>query len=96
MKRILLAVSAVALALSAGSAMAADLPSRKEAPVYVPPPPPPPMWTGFYGGLNIGGGWTDNGGAYNTSSAYYDTRYSDGRPGARQRRCLQPVLPPRR
>ena len=96
MKRILLAVSAVALALSAGSAMAADLPSRKEAPVYVPPPPPPPMWTGFYGGLNIGGGWTDNGGASNTSSAYYDTRYSMGDPGARQRRCFQPVLPPRR
>ncbi len=62
MKKILFAVSAVALALSAGSAMAADLPSRKEAPVYVPPPPPPPMWTGFYGGLNIGGGWDANGG----------------------------------
>jgi outer membrane immunogenic protein len=59
MKKILLAVSAVALALSAGSAMAADLPYRKEAPVYVPPPPPP-MWTGFYAGLNIGGGWGDN------------------------------------
>ena len=56
------AVSAVALALSAGSAMAADLPSRKEAPVYVPPPPPPPMWTGFYVGVNIGGGWDANGG----------------------------------
>ncbi len=80
MKRILFAVSAAALALSAGSAFAADLPSRKEAPVYVPPPPPPPMWTGFYGGLNIGGGWTDNGGAHNTSSAYYDTRYSMGAP----------------
>ena len=62
MKRILVAVSAIALALSAGSALAADLPSRKEAPVYVPPPPPPPMWTGLYGGLNIGGGWDANGG----------------------------------
>ena len=62
MKKILFAVSAVALALSAGSAFAADLPSRKEAPVYVPPPPPPPMWTGFYVGLNIGGGWAANGG----------------------------------
>ncbi len=31
MKKILFAVSAVALALSAGSAMAADLPYRKEA-----------------------------------------------------------------
>ncbi len=79
MKKILFAVSAVALALSAGSAMAADLPSRKEAPVYVPPPPPPPMWTGFYGGLNIGGGWDANGGQSGVSG-YYDTRYSVGTP----------------
>ncbi len=77
MKKILFAVSAVALALSAGSAMAADLPSRKEAPVYVPPPPPPPMWTGFYGGLNIGGGWDANGGQ-SGYSGYYDPRYSIG------------------
>ena len=96
MKRILLAVSAVALALSAGSAMAADLPSRKEAPVYVPPPPPPPMWTGFYGGLNIGGGWTDNGGAYNTSSAYYDTRYPMGGAVAGNAGVSEPVLHARR
>ena len=50
-------VSALALvaALSTGSALAADLPSQK-APVFVPPPPPP-MWTGFYVGLNAGGGW---------------------------------------
>jgi outer membrane immunogenic protein len=67
----LLAGAAIALALSAGSALAADLPSRKEAPVYVPPPPPPPMWTGFYGGLNIGGGWDANGGQ-SGASAYYD------------------------
>ena len=77
MKKILFAVSAVALALSAGSAMAADLPSRKEAPVYVPPPPPPPMWTGFYGGLNIGGGWDANGGQSGVSG-YYDPRYQIG------------------
>ena len=79
MKKILFAVSAVALALSAGSAMAADLPSRKEAPVYVPPPPPPPMWTGFYGGLNIGGGWDANGGQ-SGYSAYYDPRFAIGAP----------------
>ncbi len=77
MKKILFAVSAVALALSAGSAMAADLPSRKEAPVYVPPPPPPPLWTGFYLGLNIGGGWDANGGT-SGYSAYYDPRYALG------------------
>jgi outer membrane immunogenic protein len=54
MKKSLISATAIALALSAGSAFAADLPSRKEAPVYVPPPPPP-LWTGFYVGLNAGG-----------------------------------------
>ena len=33
------AAASVALALVAGSAFAADLPYRKEAPVYVPPLP---------------------------------------------------------
>ncbi len=73
----LLASTAIALALAAGSAVAADLPSRKEAPVYVPPPPPPPMWTGFYGGLNIGGGWDANSGQ-SGASAYYDPNYGIG------------------
>ena len=41
----------------AGSALAADLPSRK-APVIAPPPPP--MWTGFHVGLNAGGTWGNN------------------------------------
>jgi outer membrane immunogenic protein len=49
-----LALSVAALAISAGAALAADLPSRK-APILPPPPPPPPMWTGFYVGLNAGG-----------------------------------------
>ncbi len=57
MKKSLISATAIALALAAGSAFAADLPSRKAAPVYAPPPPPPPMWTGLYAGLNIGGGW---------------------------------------
>ena len=63
MKKILL--SAVSLAVLTGSAIAADLPTRKE-PAYIPPPPP--MWTGFYGGLNVGGGWdagNGNGNAWN-------------------------------
>jgi outer membrane immunogenic protein len=58
MKKI--ALSVAALAVSAGAAFAADLPSRKAAPILPPPPPPPPMWTGFYAGLNLGGGWTAN------------------------------------
>jgi outer membrane immunogenic protein len=73
----LLASTAIALALAAGSAFAADLPSRKEAPVYVPPPPPPPMWTGFYGGLNIGGGWSANSNN-NSYLPYADTTYGIG------------------
>jgi outer membrane immunogenic protein len=55
MKKITL--SALALTVSAGSAFAADLPSRKAAPVYAPPPP---MWTGFYAGLNAGGIFGNN------------------------------------
>ncbi|MGJ0509627.1 MAG: outer membrane protein [Methylocystis sp.] len=53
-------VSVAMLALSAGVALAADLPSRKAAPILPPPPPPPPMWTGFYAGLNLGGGWSSS------------------------------------
>jgi outer membrane immunogenic protein len=59
--------------------MAADLPSRKEAPVYIPPPPPPPLWTGLYAGLNIGGGWDASNGGQG-ESAYYDPRYTIGAP----------------
>ncbi|WP_292534282.1 outer membrane beta-barrel protein, partial [Methylocystis sp.] len=42
------------LALAAGSAHAADLPSHKAPPAYVPPPP---LWTGVHVGLNAGGAW---------------------------------------
>ncbi|PPD41607.1 MAG: outer-membrane immunogenic protein precursor [Methylocystis sp.] len=58
MKKI--ALSVAALALTAGSALAADLPSRKAPPMLPPPPPPPPMWTGFYVGLNAGGTWANS------------------------------------
>ncbi|WP_374546019.1 outer membrane protein [Rhodoblastus sp.] len=49
-----LLLSTVAFAALAGSAFAADLPSRKEAPVYVAPAPAF-SWTGFYLGADIGG-----------------------------------------
>ncbi len=57
MKKLL--ISAAALALTAGSALAADLPARKAEPLL--PPPPPPMWTGFYVGLNAGYNFAANG-----------------------------------
>ncbi|WP_330083834.1 outer membrane protein [Methylocystis iwaonis] len=57
-------IAAIAMIATAvgGSAFAADLPSRKAPPppAYVPPPPPIMTWTGFYGGLNLGGGWSAN------------------------------------
>ncbi|PWB82656.1 MAG: porin family protein [Methylocystaceae bacterium] len=52
------AATAIALALTAGSALAADLPSRKGPPVYIEPAPVF-TWTGFYGGVNVGYGWAD-------------------------------------
>jgi outer membrane immunogenic protein len=54
-----LALSVAALALATGSALAADLPTRK-GPAMLPPPPPPPMWTGFYVGLNAGYTWANS------------------------------------
>jgi outer membrane immunogenic protein len=59
MRSTYLGAIALSLALFAGSAFAADLPSKK-APAYLPPPPPPPLWTGFYVGLNAGGTWSES------------------------------------
>ncbi len=62
------AAAGLALALVAGSAFAADLPSRK-APIIVEPPPVF-TWTGLYGGINIGYGFGngDRDWGYATSS----------------------------
>ena len=77
MKTSLLSATAIALAISAGPALAADLPYRKEAPPVYVAPAPVATWTGFYGGLNFGGGWDGNGGS-SGYSGYYDPRYSIG------------------
>ncbi len=55
-----LILAAVALYSLAGVTMAADLPSRRQPPPVYVPPPPIFTWTGFYAGLNLGGGWSAN------------------------------------
>ena len=45
-----------ALAAAAWPARAADLPSKPEPPVFQSPPPAEFSWTGFYAGVNVGGG----------------------------------------
>ena len=58
MKKLLLA-SAGLLALGVVSASAADLPRHQAMPAKAPAymPPPPYNWTGFYIGINGGGGF---------------------------------------
>ena len=58
------------MVLTAGSAFAADLPSRKAEPML--PPPPPPMWNGFYAGLNLGGVTNTSTSASTTGFSTYD------------------------
>ena len=53
-------LSTVALAAISGSAFAADLPSRRPPPVYIPPPIPIFSWTGFYIGADVGAAFGKN------------------------------------
>ena len=48
-------ISGLSTALLSSTALAADLPTRKEAPAFAPPPPVA-SWTGFYIGVNGGYG----------------------------------------
>ncbi len=67
MKKFLLSATALGLAMTAGSAFAADLPSRKAPPTYIAPAPVA-TWTGFYVGLNAGGAF---GGSQNVNVGTY-------------------------
>lgn len=55
-------LSFAALGAMVASASAADLPSAKGPPAYVPPPPPA-TWTGLYVGLNAGWGSQNSNGS---------------------------------
>ncbi len=69
MSKSFLAAAVSLAALSVSGAFAADLPSRKEAPVYIPPPPMI-TWTGIYAGLNLGGGWSASSVNPNSTALY--------------------------
>ena len=56
MKKLYRALALAAVTIS-GPAFAADLPSRRAPPVYIPPPIPVFTWTGFYAGGQIGYGF---------------------------------------
>ncbi|OAI30142.1 hypothetical protein A1351_09550 [Methylosinus sp. R-45379] len=72
----LFSATAIALALSAGAALAADLPALK-APLP-PPLPPPPLWTGFYVGLNAGYSWGSTNNVEVGTANLYDTFGNNG------------------
>jgi outer membrane immunogenic protein len=71
-------LSTVALVAISGTAFAADLPSRRAPPVYIPPPIPVFTWTGFYAGGDIGYGFGKD-----VATSYAGARsvvYNVGRP----------------
>ena len=73
-------LSTVALAAFTSAAFAADLPSRRAPPVYIPPPLPVFSWTGFYIGADVGYAFgSDNNFLVNTATGGV-AAYSTGRP----------------
>ncbi len=53
-------LASAAFVVASSAAMAADLPSRKSAPVAPYVAAPIFTWTGFYVGADVGGGWTND------------------------------------
>ena len=72
MKTIKAAISL--LLLSSLSAIAADLPTIKSAPIAAPAP----MWTGFYAGLNAGGTWVNNNDLNTSTQLLYPNQTTAG------------------
>ena len=71
--RLVLAATAVAVAsLGLSAASAADLPTRKEAPVYVAPVPVF-SWTGFYVGANLGAAFGNGSSSISGSTPFLNT-----------------------
>jgi outer membrane immunogenic protein len=73
-RKILMGLGALSMIAAVGTANAADLPRRAPAPVYKAPVFSAYNWTGFYAGINAGGGWgrssfdgTPSTGSFNTS-----------------------------
>jgi outer membrane immunogenic protein len=60
-------------------ASAADLP--RKAPAYAPPPDPVYNWTGWYVGLNAGGGWGNKGIDNTVTSSFCNTALGGCTPG---------------
>ncbi len=73
MKRIL-TTAIGGVALLAGPALAADLPSRKEPPVAPVVYAPVFTWTGFYVGANAGGAWASRG----SNNAWFPYGFANG------------------
>jgi outer membrane immunogenic protein len=76
MKKILLALSALAIGTVAASAADLAPAPYQKAPVVVPPPVF--SWTGFYVGANIGGAWANN----NWTDTLFGTNFNNGNNGA--------------